>query len=222
MISIVIPTYLQRGSGVKYLRELLTTIQRQRYSGRYEICVSDNDTTGQIADVCDSFRLLPIRYQHSTRIGASENINAAIDMAAYDKVKIMCMDDLLNAADALQQFSDALEKNGWVVSGSVIINAAGQKRRVTGPFFNHERIDKNYTGMPSVVAFRKTSARFDENLKTFCDLDFYQQLYRQYGMPAFIKRHLVCQRYHDNSQSRNQPATHEADAMVLKKRYGAC
>lgn len=220
-ISIVIPTYLQRGAGPAYLRQLLETIRRQQYAGRYEVCVSDNDTTGEIANVCDAFRMLPIRYKHSTITGASENINAAIDMATSDKVKIMCMDDMFNTPDALQRFSDALNTHGWAVSGSVIINDAGQKRRVTGPFFDPSHTDKNHTGMPSVVAFRKTDARFDATLKTFCDLDFYMQLYNQYGMPALIRRHIVCQRYHNNSQSRNQPATHEADALVLKKRYAA-
>lgn len=218
-ISIVIPTYIQRGEGPQFFRELLNSIKGQAYAGRYEICVSDNDDTGVFADICDYYRMLPIRYNHNPIRGASENINAAIDMARADKVKIMCMDDLFNKPNALQLFSDALDTHGWAVSGSTVINKYAMRIKPARAFFEPDKLDKNMTGMPSCVAFRRTSARFDSSLKTFCDLDFYQQLYREFGDPYKIISPAVCQRYHDASQSRNQPGTHQEESIILKQRY---
>lgn len=228
-ISIVIPTYLQRGHGPIYLAKLLDSIKLQRMKEHFEVCISDNDLTKGIVNVIGAFLLkhssvakrgFQLAYKTNIQQGASENLNSAIEMATYDKVKIMCMDDLFLQENALQQFSDALDKHGWVISGSRTMHESGSFKRLVKAYYDPWQFDHNYTGMPSVVGFLKCTARFNPELKTFTDLDFYRQLYDIYGMPGFIQSPIVAQRYHRASQSSNQPKTHAADAAILKQKYG--
>lgn len=212
MISIVIPTYNQRGKGAQMLMQLLNSIFRQKKVD-YEICISDNDDTGAIKKVVDGFPL--IRYQYNPIHGASENINAALDMAQHDKVKLMMQDDMFYSDNALQLFSGALDKHAWVVSDSVSINDNAGRTGKKIANYDPANFDTNTVGMPSVVAFRKNDLRFDERLKTFCDVYFYYQLYQLYGMPGKVPGFNVCQRFHNASQSRNQPPSHKKDKNLL-------
>lgn len=221
MISICIPTYEQKGKGHIYFAQLLQSIQQQR-TVKYEIVVSDNSNDDQIMKVCNHYSLyhaLPIRYHHNPVRGASENINNAIDLARYDKVKLMMQDDLFSDPYALERFSEALDFNSWVISDSLHINEQGHRIGRREAVYNPENFDSNTVGMPSVMAFRKSDIRFLPELKTFCDLYFYYQHYQAYGLPVVIyQKHLVSQRFHNDSLSRNQAPSHHADKMYLLRR----
>lgn len=212
MISICIPTYNQRGKGAQMLTQLLKSIARQK-GVTYEVCISDNDTTGEIKKVVDQFP--GITYKHNPVQGASENINAALDMACYDKVKLMMQDDMFYADNALQLFSEALDKHAWVISDSVHINEAGGRTGKRIAVYDPTNFDNNTVGMPSVIGFRKNDIRFYEKLKTFCDLYFYYQLYQLYGMPGKVPGFNIAARFHNASQSRNQPPSHDIDKNIL-------
>lgn len=215
MISIVIPTYNQRGEGPRMLNELLYSIEKQK-GVEYEICISDNDDTGAIKNVVIKFeKILPIRYQFNPIKGASENINAAIEMAAYDNVKPMMMDDLFLSPNALKLFSDALIMRPWAAADSYLINGTGQRTGNRTALYDPNNFQTNTIGMPSVVAFRKNDIRFDARLKTFCDVYFYYQLYQAYGLPFRIASPVIGQRFHNASQSRNQPSSHSRDRNLL-------
>jgi len=210
MISVVIPTYNQRGKGAYMLTQLLNSVYRQT-GVIFEVCVSDNDDT--IKAVVDKYP--GIRYQHNPVKGASENINAAIGMASYDKIKLMCQDDMFNTTGALKLYSEALDSHGWAISDSVHVNENGGTTGKRIANYNPNNFDSNTVGMPSVIAFRKNDLRFDERLKTFCDVYFYYQLYQLYGMPVKIAGFNIAQRFHNASQSRNQPPSHTADKNFL-------
>lgn len=217
MISIVIPAYMQPGKGESMLIVLLNSIQKQDTPFKYEVCISDNDDTGKIAKVCDQFsKALPIVYKHNPVKGASENFNNAIEMAKYDKIKPMCMDDAFYSLHGLLLFSEALDKNGWVISNSVHINEYGNVygRRFTK--YDHNHMESNQTGMPSVVGFRKCSARFDPMVKTFCDTYFYYQLYELYGHPAVLTSFTIACRFWGGSLSHNQPSHKKEDLEYLR------
>lgn len=220
MISICIPTYEQRGKGAHYLALLFGSIRQQVFNDPYEVLVSDNASDGSIKKVCDAFaKELPIVYHFNPVRGASENINNAIELARYDKIKLMMQDDLFIWHTSLKEFSEALDRSGWVVSNSTHIDAGGRRTGQTTIKYDPLNFDKNTIGMPSVVAFRRSSGlRFNEDLKTFCDLYFYYQLYQLYGQPQVLGNFLVGQRYHNASQSRNQPPSHKKDKALLIKR----
>lgn len=212
-ISVVIPTYEQQGYGARYLTELLESIKRQQYNGQYEVIVSDNATDGSIKQVCDNYPF--VTYHFNPVRGASENINNAIELAKYDKVKIMCQDDTMFLPTTLQLFSDALDKSGWAISNSKHTDA---NSRVTGQRLTryiHWHFEDNITGMPSVTAFRKSDIRFMPELKTVCDMFFYYQLYELYGAPAVIQQFAIGCRFHNSSLSRNQQNRHVQDVNYL-------
>lgn len=219
MISICIPTYEQKGLGAYYLTLLLHSIQIQTFKGVYEVVISDNATDGSIHATARKFdHVLPIRYFHNPVRGASENINNAIGLAKYDKVKLMMQDDLFNSISALEVFNDVLEGAGWVISFSIHLDGQGRKTGHRQASYNPLNWDNNTVGMPSVVAFRKCGIEFNPDLKTFCDLYFYYQLYQVYGEPVVIPSQLVAQRYHNASLSRNQPPSHAKDKRYLISR----
>jgi len=215
MISIAIATYEMKGHGAAMLTLLLNSIRSQKYYDQYEIVISDNALDGSIIDVCTKFPSLPINYHFNPVRGASENINHAVDLCKYDKVKIMCQDDFFTDPLALQKFSNILDVAGWAVTDSTHVNATGQKTGQRIAAYNPENFDSNTVGMPSVMAFRKCGVSFDTRLKTFCDLYFYYQLYQVYGPPAKVPGFNVAQRYHNASLSRNQPGSHKADKAFL-------
>lgn len=216
-ISIVIPTYEQRGMGGKYLTSLLKSIMQQK-GVTYEVCVSDNSEDLDIKWIVES-EFTGVRYQHNPTKGVAANTNAAIEMATADKIKIMYQDDLFYHTDALAKFAAALDHSEWVVSGSQIIDGNDNRKGIKKAFFDPKEFNKNYTGMPSVMAMRKSDLRMNTEMSTFIDLDFYHQLHHRYGMPGFIKEPLVCQRYHDASQSRNQEDMRGSESVILKEKY---
>ena len=227
-LSVCIPVYAQRGAGVHHFKTLLSSLAAQGMRGdeEWEVCISDNEKTDHFRTLANDmpYRFgMPaywsVKYQHNPIQGAAENLNAAIEMASHDKIKLMCMDDMLLDKLTLSTFDFMLERNGWVVAASRTMNDRGTFKRLVRAHYNPNDFEKNHTGMPSVVGFNKCKARFDPSLKTFTDLDFYRQLYDIYGMPGFIESPLIGQRYHAASQSRNQDATHKQDTLILKQRY---
>lgn len=215
MLSICIPTYEQKGMGQVMLKALLTSIAKQKTNIPFEVVISDNATDGSIKAVCAAFPELPIKYYFNPVRGASENINNAISLCNYNKIKPMMQDDLFYTSDALDRFSQALDSHGWVLSNSHHINEKGLitgKRLVN---YQHGNFDKNTVGMPSVIAFRACDLRFDARLKTICDMYFYHQLFEKYGHPAVIKELTIAQRFHNASLSRNQPSAHDKEKEFL-------
>lgn len=231
--SVVIPTYEQRGHGAAMLTALLHSINRLRIPGMdrphdkpdFELLICDNSENRDILAIVHTFKFnapIYVRYiKNSRHRGAAENINFCLDHARYDKIKIMCMDDLFINPSALTQFNAALDSHGWTISDSRIVNADGIMGRTARAKFIPGAFDRNTVGMPSCIAFRKSDIRLDPSLTTFCDLWFYHELYLSYGKPYHIPTPLVAQRYWSGSQSRNQPATHAKDAEIMKKRYHA-
>lgn len=209
-ISVVIPAYEQYGMGAFHLTHLLNTLQTQT-GVEYDVIVVDSAIDDSIKRICEKYNITRVRGVY----GASENINAAIDQAKHDKVKLMCMDDFFTQPNSLKLFSDALDKHGWVISNSIRYD--GQLRQIgrmeTG--YTHGSLTKNTTGMPSVTGFRRNSLRFDPTLKTICDLYFYHQLYELFGQPGVIREYCIGQRYHNASQSRNQLNRHELEVNRL-------
>lgn len=215
MISICIPTYEQKGHGAKMLSILLHSIEKQTISYPYEIIISDNATDGSIKDVANKFQHLPLVFVHNPTRGASENINNAISHAKYDLIKLMMMDDVFTTDNAINLFVEALQTHSWVIANSIRLDENGKHGGNKETSYEHGQFEKNTTGMPSVIGFRKCDLRFDVRLKTFCDMYFYYQLFELYGQPGVIKEHCIGQRYWKHSLSHNQPPSHTTDRNFL-------
>lgn len=218
LLTIAVPCYEMRGVGAQMLKELLDSIRDQKTNYDYDIVISDSSNNDAVRRVFDRYlEWLPLSYHRNlTRIGASQNINNCLDLAKAELTKIMCQDDKFCHPGAIDRFVEGLESHGWVIANSLHMDGGGNVYSKQETIYKHGNFVKNITGMPSAVAWKKTDLRFDERLKTICDMFFYHQLYERYGEPGIIKEFVVAQRYHNNSLSRNQLNRKEDEVNFLK------
>jgi glycosyltransferase involved in cell wall biosynthesis len=246
MLSIIIPTYEQHGFGGGHLMQCLHSIVMQDYPEPFEILISDNSETPAIRTIVEIFRgqladqgitdvtksskdedyrrgkkLIIVNYVFSQHKGPAINTNYALGIAMGDIIKPMFMDDAFAAPDALRKFVDCLNCSQWCFSDSIWKDE----------FFNQEkpfeaRMDvpmlmagANTIGMPSVIAFRKTDLRFDTSLRTLFDVEFYLQLYKQYGAPGMIDEPLIVQRIHPHSLSSMQTPRFKEEAACIREKF---
>lgn len=217
MLSVCIPTFNFNNKADKYFALLLTSLKKQQ--GKFEIVVSDNSPDYVIQDMCENFGGIKY-FRNNIDIGFCANVNNAIAHASYDKIKIMCQDDLLLQPYALYLFEQALDLAPWAVSTSICVDHKGESLRPFTPKWNHNILmGTNTIGMPSCTSFRKQAFEFDPALVNLADCDYYYQLHKAHGLPYFIPHSLVGQRYHDDSVTRqwNSKGTEYA---YLKIKYG--
>ncbi len=219
MISVCTPAFEQYGHGVKHLTQLFDSLVKQK--GIFDVIISDNSTDGCIETLCKLYAdKLDIKYFHNPVIGISANTNNAIEKATHDKIKIMYMDDVCASEYCLAHFSEALNRKQWAISDSYKINGTGVRTKVKQPFWG-DRILEGYNtiGMPSVIAFRKNSIRFDENLKTLLDCEFYWLMMKEFGEPEWIRKPIISQRFHEHSTSSKQGNMRVQEFEYLKKKH---
>lgn len=217
-VSIVIPAFEQYGHGGKTLSTLLESISRLK--GQFEVVVSDNSPDDTLQHICES-QPFPVKYFKNPKRGISENTNAAIDAASYSLIKPMYQDDVFLSPFAIERAAFALKLDPWIGMAGSVISKLGEVKRQHTPSFTENIIKtgKNSFGMPSVMAFRKNSIRFDTNLKTMLDCDFYQSLFLEYGPPAIVKGNNIGSRYWDGSTSRKQGSFLEEEKPYLNEKY---
>ena len=214
-ISVCIPAFEQYGYGAKTIAECIESVINQE--GEFEIIVADNSDSDIIRKVCDRY---PVAYYHNPKKGISANTNFAISKAGCKNIKVLYQDDKLLTNTALQVFSFALLFNGWVASSGRAMNDRSQLLRFTEPKWTGENIFvKNSIGMPSVTAFRNCGLKFDEELKTLLDCDFYFNLHKEYGQPGIIKKPLVASRYWDGSTSRQHGNMAAKEMPYINKKH---
>jgi hypothetical protein len=83
-----------KGSGVKYLKRLLQTIQKQKHQD-FEVIISDHSDNNDLKNLVDEFK--DSRFLHffnsKNKGSSSSNLNNAIDLSNYEKIKPMFQDD---------------------------------------------------------------------------------------------------------------------------------
>ena len=197
-LSICIPAFEQYGFGESTLTNLLDSLKDQQ--GEFEIIVSDN--SGNLKEICSKYP--KVQYYFNPIIGISENTNFAISKANFEHIKLMYQDDMAYPG-MVKEFSKALAIHPWVISQGFAINEKCIKVRPTSPRYTENVIrGKNTVGMPSVCGFKKNNIKFDTNLLTLLDCEFYWQLYNAFGNPYVICKKLIGSRYWDGSTSRKQ------------------
>lgn len=217
-ISVCIPTFEQYGFGIPHLTALLDSLLNQK--AKFEVVISDNSKDENIYNLATNYSALDIRYFKNETIGISHNTNNAIDKARYEKIKPMYMDDVLVKDDALQKFSEALDESPWAVCDTHRMTGNGQLTTVKKAYWRDEIIKgTNTIGMPSCVGFRRTPHRFDPNLKTLLDCEFYWLLKEEYGEPKYIGKPLIGGRYHSNSTSHKQGDFTKKEYEYLREKH---
>lgn len=213
-ISICIPAFEQYGHGERTLAECLESITSQTI--KPEIIVSDNSTT--LKSVAEKYGA---KYFHNPERGGSTNTNFAISKATNPLIKVMYQDDTIIDPRALETFAWALKFDNWVASDGFSMDGNMVQRRRTRPQYTEMVLrGKNTIGMPSVTAWRKNDLKFDDNLKTILDCEFYYQLVQHYGLPGYIRKPLIGSRYWNGSTSHKQGNLTQQELPYVLKKHG--
>ena len=202
LVSICIPCSEMKGNGVRFLKELLTSIEKQTYKN-LEIVVSDHSKNNNIEIFCGHYDKFKIKYLRDIngRGNISNNLNNAMDNANGDYIKLIAQDDLFYDNNAI---SIMIEKKLDFVAGGC--KHFKDKNDILYNYHIPNWTDDilwgvNRIGGVSVVLFKKTDIRFDSNLVGLVDCDFYYKLSNQYGLPFCIPEHFFNIRLWDGSIS---------------------
>ena len=224
-VSVCIPAYEMNGRGVKYLNQLLQTIDKQNYSN-FEVIISDHSLNDDIKNLALKFNRLDLKYfkNDKGKGSSSANINNAIDHASGDIIKVMFQDDLFVNPNALEIVSNLLIEKQWGVCGCVHTKDDENTffyRKI--PEWSEDIIKGiNTIGGPSTLFFKKTNIKFDERLLQYMDTDFYYAMYLKYGLPYIEPRPLICSRYSTTSVTSTM-VTDELvirEEKIVKEKYG--
>lgn len=214
-ISIVIPVYEMKGSGTKYLKELLETIFLQNYNN-YEIVISDDSKDDVIFQYIKSFhsdKLKIIKYCKNPNIaGISSNLNNAIKHAGGQIIKVMFQDDLFSSNNALLELNRAYctsPNQVWAIEHSFILSCDTRKDSLMPKFNPYMLLGINTFSSPSTLSFRKSSlCKFNESLFMLMDVEIYVRLSILYGAPMIIKNKNIINRVWEG-QSQKSIGAHD-------------
>jgi glycosyltransferase involved in cell wall biosynthesis len=193
-ISICVPAYEMNGAGLKALKRLLQTIEKQDFND-YEVIISDHSDNSLLENLIKSFNNDKFKhfYYKNNKGSSSANINNAISLANHDIIKIMFQDDFFVTTDALSVIEKEIKNNFWGACSCIHYNSEAKQYYNTHICRWQDDIKSgvNTIGSPSVSFFRKNDLTFDERLIWFMDTDFYYRLYQKYGYPHTIPYVLV-------------------------------
>lgn len=221
--SICIPVWEQHGFGLRYLKDLIHSIQIQTFQN-YEIIISDHSNNRDIFEYLDSekFDLTYLKYDENYGNGVA-NLNNALKMANGEIIKIMFQDDFMFGRRCLEKFDEAFKyKNSkWVVCGCNHTRDGVNFERFMVPSWNGKLLEGvNTISSPSVLAFRNENVElFDENLTMLMDTEYYYRLYKKYGYPNIISDILITNRQHQNQISSRYLGNLEDEMRYCKEKY---
>ena len=206
-ISIGIPTYEMKGSGVLYLSHLLETIRCQKFTN-FEVCVSDHSKNYEILNICSEYaNYFTVKYfkNEENRGNCSSNINSVVEMCEGKITKLIFMDDMFIDPWALNYINDVYDRKkcNWCFNGFAHTREGHSHERMRVPQWTDMMLEgRNYLGNPSGVSFLTEKFEgFDEKLDLLLDTDFYHRMRYNHGMPYIIEDILTSNLEHDNRLS---------------------
>lgn len=220
-LSIVIPTYEQKGLGLAFLRQNLEAISKQTFKD-FEVIVSDNSTYfAQMTMEAECKRYAFVKYFRCDNKGISANTNNAIKHAMGDIIKIIFQDDFLYDENSLQKTVDAF-KGDWLVSACEHTEDGKKMIRPFYPKYNNDiHLGNNTISSPSVLTIlNKEPLLFDENLSMLMDCDYYKRCYEKFGEPTILNEITVVNTVGSHQVSQNitrEQFNEELD--YIKKKY---
>ena len=220
-LSIIIPTYEQRGLGLNFLRHNLDVISKQTFTD-FEVIVSDNSTYfAQMSMEAECKRYAFVKYFKNANKGISANTNNGIKHAMGDLIKILHQDDFLYGENALQDIVDNF-KGDWMVSGCEHTEDGKEMLNPHYPTYNDQvYIGNNTIGSPSVLTIRNNDPMmFDENVSMLMDCDYYRRCYEKFGPPTILNKINVVITVGTHQVSQNTTQTQmEEEKEYMRKKY---
>lgn len=189
-ISVVLPCYEMHGFGARFLEHALLTIQQQTHPA-IEVVIGDQSNDRSIEELCGrwSHRLDLRRISTiASRGSPSANLNAAMEAATGDVVKILFQDDLLADRRALERVAaafHAVPEKHWLVCGFEHSADGLIGYRPFVPVMQPRlSYGVNTFGPPSTLSIRRTRYQpFDPKLAWMMDVEAYSRMMAQLGEP---------------------------------------
>jgi glycosyltransferase involved in cell wall biosynthesis len=214
MVSVCIPVYNGENSIAITIQDVLA----QSFTN-FELIIIDDASKDRTEDIIMRFNDSRIRYyKNSENIGMVKNWNKAISFAEGKYVKLLSMDDLIEA-NCLEKQVEALENNPtavMVTSNTYIIDTNSNVLMIRKNFakeglYNGYKIaksslvfGKNIFGEPSVVLYRreilKETGFYDDNFWYAPDWDFCIRIL-SFGNLYFTDKALAAFRLSPSSQT---------------------
>lgn len=185
-ISLVIPIYPMENARY-FLERNLTSIAHQNFKD-YEIIISDDGDMEQIvAEILKPLGIGCLYIKNPRDKGMANNTNNGIDNAQGELIKILFQDDYFYHKGSLGEIIKHFTPHThWLATGCTHSMDGINTFNDHQPYYSES---ENTIGSPSVITFRQAiKLRFDPNFKWVLDLDFYKQLYYQYGKPKIYDR----------------------------------
>lgn len=192
-ISVCIPTWGIKGSGIDYLDYSLNILAQQTFKD-FDVVISDHSEDFEIADYIklwkDYLNITYTRYEKG-RGSISPNLNNAIRNCTGEYIKILFQDDFLYDENSLEIIATHLKSKSpnWLLTASVHTTDMVTMYDILVPRYHakiHEGI--NTISCPTVLTLKNTEDKlyFDENLKWLMDVEYYKRLYIKYGSPYIV------------------------------------
>lgn len=174
-VSICIPIHNMKNSEF-FLNRLLSSIRMQSFQD-YEIVITDK---GKMA----------------------ENTNRSMKQADGEILKIMAMDDYFLDKDSLQKIVSAF-KGQWLISSCVHDKGTGQLFNHHKPYYDglFKEGYNGFGGMSTITVKNENLIFFDENLSWLIDVDFYERMYKKFGLPILMEEPTIVVGLHEGQMS---------------------
>ena len=204
-ISIAIPTYEMKLSGVFFLEISLNKICQQSFKD-IEVVISDHSVNDEIKNLCQSFEhKLNIIYlkNENNRGSSSANINNALRHCKGEIIKILFQDEYLYDVDALKKIKEKFDDDKniqWLLTGCVNGTLLDQPfSKILPVYTNNIIMSQNTIGSPSVLTIKNNNIEFfNDDLVWIMDCDYYKRLFDKFGPPTYLNEHLVFIFQHKN------------------------
>lgn len=209
-ISVCIPTH-DVINGNFFLARCLNSIFEQNFDD-FEVVISDDGNGKETERIINEFvmksmgeKKVKVSYYQTgddEKKGASANTNRAMKKATGELIKILHMDDYLANKDALKEIVDNF-KGGWLVTGCLHDNSDWLYNPHYPSWNDNMRKGNNTIGAPSVITVKndKEMLFFDEDLKWLFDCEYYDRMYKKFGMPTILNSLNVVIGIHPNQMT---------------------
>jgi glycosyltransferase involved in cell wall biosynthesis len=227
LVSIAIPCYEMHGRGAEFLDYGLGRVAEQTHP-RIEVVVSDHSRDDAVELVCKHWEdSLPIEYVRNAekRGSSSANLNVAIGRAHGDLIKILCQDDYLFDATAIERIVDAFrETDYWLVSSYLHTRDRETLFRRQDPRMTADIAGNNTIGTHSCLTIRNVAEPelFAEDLIWLMDCEYYRRLYARFGAPRVLHDVTMVQMLWEGQVTHTAAAAHdlrEREEAEIRKRY---
>lgn len=224
-VSVLIPTY----NGQKYLEETIESVLVQTYQDFEIFVVDDGSLTAEPRKICEKFP--QVKYHRKENGGVSSARNLILPLCKGEIIAFLDDDDVWFPTKLKKQvrlYDELIAKGitpGIIYTGHQMIDDDGKvlgSLIITGEGMLYEKLFfGNFVGTPSSVIVPRAvveseNLRFDTNLRTSEDWDFFLGVARRYPIYC-VKEVLTKYRNRAGSLTKNVSVANDCDSQLLHK-----